>query len=137
MSRETDRFQCFVDFTHKTRYIVLVIITYSIGEGKSVKSIEFTVAAHIMAALGYFLREDIYSAALADIVNADTIFVRKSLSKLSKVSVVTKRSKRRASVLRGRSRCWTYAVPVTAPPMFAIHYYPVEKRRPVSCNLKE
>ncbi len=48
----------------------------------SVKSVQFAVAAHIMAALGYFQGEEISSATLADSVNADPTFVRKSLSKL-------------------------------------------------------
>ena len=66
----------------------------------SVKSVQFTVAAHIMAALGYFHGEEISSATLADSVNADPTFVRKSLSKLSKAGlVVTKRGKSGASVL--------------------------------------
>ena len=80
----------------------------------SVKSVQFTVAAHIMAALGYKHGEEISSATLAESVNADPTFVRKSLSKLSKAGlVVTKRGKSGASVLahRDRSRCWTYTVP--------------------------
>jgi len=53
-----------------------------------------------MAALGYFRGEEISSATLADSVNADRSFVRKSLSKLSKAGlVVTKRGKSGASVL--------------------------------------
>jgi len=37
----------------------------------SVKSVQFTVAAHIMAALGYYHGEEISSASLPDSVNAD------------------------------------------------------------------
>jgi len=116
-------------------------ITYCAGEGISVKSVQFTVAAHIMAALGYFQGEEISSAALADSVNADATFVRKSLSKLSKAGlVVTKRGKCGASVLARSPRQITlldiYRAS-TAPPAFAIHAYPVNKRCPVSCNLKE
>jgi len=48
----------------------------------SVKSVQFTVAAHIMAALGYYHGEEISSASLPDSVNADPTFVRASLSKL-------------------------------------------------------
>jgi DNA-binding IscR family transcriptional regulator len=80
--------------------IVLLSITYWSREGMSVKSVQFTVAAHIMAALGYYDGEEISSADLADSVNADSTFVRKSLSKLSKAGlVVTKRGKSGASVL--------------------------------------
>src|SRR5258707_14533627 len=107
----------------------------------SVKSVQFTVAAHIMAALGYYHGEEISSAALADSVDADPSFVRKSLSKLSKASlVVTKRGKSGASVLARPPRQITlldiYRASA-APPAFAIHSYPVDKRCPVSRNLKE
>ena len=107
----------------------------------SVKSVQFAVAAHIMAALAYYHGEEISSATLADSVNADPTFVRKSLSKLSKAGlVVTKRGKSGASVLARSPRQITlldiYRAS-TARPTFAVHSYPVEKRCPVSCHLKE
>ena len=107
----------------------------------SVKSVQFTVAAHIMAALGYYHCEEISSATLADSVNADPTFVRKSLSKLSKAGLVeTKRGQSGASVLarppQKISLLDIYRASA-APPAFAIHSYPVEKRCPVSRNLKE
>ena len=107
----------------------------------SVKSVQFAVAAHIMAALAYYHGEEISSATLADSVNADPTFVRKSLSKLSKAGlVVTKRGKSGASVLARPPRQITlldiYRASA-APPAFAIHSYPVEKTCPVSCHLKE
>ncbi len=107
----------------------------------SVKNVQFTVAAHIMAALGYHRGEEVSSAILANSVNADPTFVRKSLSKLSKAGlVVTKRGKSGASVLARPPRQITlldiYRASA-APPAFAIHSYPVEKRCPVSCHLKE
>ena len=107
----------------------------------SVRSIQFTVAAHIMAALAYHHGEEISSASLAESVNADATFVRKSLSKLSKAGlVVTKRGKNGASVLARPPRQITLLdiyLASAAPPAFAIHSYPVEKRCPVSCHLKE
>jgi Rrf2 family protein len=107
----------------------------------SVKSVQFTVAAHIMATLGYRHGEELSSATLADSVNAEPTFVRKSLSKLSKAGlVVTKRGKSGASVLARPARLITlldiYRASA-APPAFAIHSYAVEKRCPVSCHLKE
>jgi len=107
----------------------------------SVKSVQFTVGAHIMAVLGYFHGEEISSATLAGSVNADPTFVRKSLSKLSKAGlVVTKRGKTGASALARSPRQITlldiYRASA-APPAFAIHSYPVNKRCPVSCSLKE
>jgi Rrf2 family protein len=107
----------------------------------SVKSVQFAVATHIMAALGYYQDEEISSAILAESVNADPTFVRKSLSKLSKAGlVVTKRGKSGASMLSRSPRQITlldiYRASA-APPAFAIHSYPVDKRCPVSCQLKE
>ena len=107
----------------------------------SVRSVQFAVAAHIMAALGYRHSEEISSAILAESVNADPTFVRKSLSKLSKAGlVVTKRGKRGASMLARPPRQITlldiYRASA-APLAFAIHSYPVDKRYPVSCHLKE
>jgi Rrf2 family protein len=107
----------------------------------SVKSVQFAVAAHIMAALGYYHGEEISSATLADSVNANPTFVRKSLSKLSKAGlVVTTRGKSGASVLaRAPKRITLLDIyrASAAPPAFAIHSYPVEKRCPVSCYLKQ
>src|SRR5258705_6415573 len=107
----------------------------------SVKSVQFTVAAHIMAALGFLHGEELSSATLADSVNADPTFVRKSLSKLAKAGlVVTKRGKSGASVLARSPRQITLLEiyrASAAPPTFAIHSYPVETRCPVSRNLKQ
>jgi Rrf2 family protein len=107
----------------------------------SVKSVQFAVAAHIMAVLGFDHGEEISSATLANSVNADPTFVRKSLSKLSKAGlVITKRGKSGSSVLARPPRQITlldiYRASA-APPAFAIHSYPVEKRCPVSRNLKQ
>src|SRR5229473_995715 len=111
------------------------------GHLMSAKSVQFAVAAHIMAVLGFDHGEEISSATLAGSVNADSTFVRKSLSKLSKAGlVVTKRGKSGASVLARSPRKITlldiYRASA-APPAFAIHTYSVEKRCPVSCHLKE
>ena len=107
----------------------------------SVKSVQFAVATHIMATLGYFHGEEMSSATLAESVNADPSFVRKSLSKLSKAGlVVTRRGKSGASMLSRPPRQITLLDIYRAsgaPPTFAIHSYPIEKSCPVSCNLKE
>jgi DNA-binding IscR family transcriptional regulator len=96
----------------------------------SVKSVQFAVAAHIMAALGFYHGEEISSATLAESVNANPTFVRKSLSKLSKAGlVVTTRGKSGASVLaRAPKRITLLDIyrASAAPPAFAIHSYPVE-----------
>jgi Rrf2 family protein len=107
----------------------------------SVKSVQFAVATHIMAALGIYPGGKVGSATLADSVNANPSFVRKSLSKLSKAGlVVTTRGKSGASALaRPPKRITLLDIyrASGAPPTFAIHSYPVETRCPVSCNLKQ
>ena len=106
----------------------------------SATSVQFTVAAHIMTALGFFRGKEIPSATLAESVNADPTFVRKSLSKLSKAGlIVTTRGKNGASTL-ARSPEQVTLLDIyrasAAPPTFAIHNYPVEKRCPISSNIK-
>ena len=107
----------------------------------SVRSVQFTVAALIMAALGYYHGEEISSATLAESVNADPTFVRKSLSKLSRAGlVVTKRGKSGASMLARSPRqisLFDIYRASAAPQAFAIHSYPVRRKCPVSRHLKE
>jgi len=106
----------------------------------SATSVQFTVAAHIMAALGFRHGQELPSAILAESVNADPTFVRKSLSKLSKAGlVVTTRGKNGASRLTRSPKQITLLDVYRAseaPPTFAIHSYPVKKRCPISCNIK-
>ena len=103
-------------------------------------SVQFTVAAHIMAALGYFHGKEISSAVLSESVNADPTFVRKSLSKLAKAGlIITTRGKNGGSMLtrspKQITRLDIYRASA-APPTFAIHSYPVENRCPISRNIK-
>src|SRR5271169_5604301 len=111
-----------------------------IGDLMSATSVQFTVAAHIMAALGYYRGKEIPSATLAKSVNADPTFVRKSLSKLSKAGlIVTTRGKNGASTLTRSPKQITlldiYRASA-APLTFAVHSYPVEKKCPISSNIK-
>jgi Rrf2 family protein len=111
-----------------------------VGDSMPATSVQFTVAAHIMAALGFFRGKKFPSATLAESVNADPTFVRKSLSKLSKAGlIVTTRGKNGASTLTRSPEQITlldiYRASA-APPTFAIHNYPVEKRCPISRNIK-
>lgn len=104
------------------------------------KSVQFSVAAHIVAALGFHHGEEVSSATLAESVNADPTFVRKSLSKLSKAGlVVTKRGKSGSATLARTPRKITLLDVYRAsgaPPAFAIHSYRVEPRCEVSAGLK-
>jgi Rrf2 family protein len=112
-----------------------------VGDLMSATSVQFAVAAHIMAALGFRHGEEIPSAMLAESVNADPSFVRKSLSKLSRAGLITTtRGKNGASRLRRSPKQITLLDIYRAsggPPTFAIHNYPMEKKCPISCNIKE
>jgi Rrf2 family protein len=93
-----------------------------------------------MAALGFLYGKEVRSAILAESVNADSTFVRKSLSKLSKAGlIVTTRGKNGASTL-ARSPEQITLLDIyrasAAPPTFAIHSYPAYKRCPISLNIK-
>jgi len=103
-------------------------------------SVQFTVAAHIMAALGFRHGEQIPSATLAESVNANPTFVRKSLSKLSKAGlIVTTRGKNGASGLTRSPEQITLLDIYRAsgaPLTFPIHSYPVEERCPILTNIK-
>src|SRR6202521_2671639 len=106
----------------------------------SATSVQFTVAAHVMTALAFFQGKQISSTILAESVNADPTFVRKSLSKLSRAGlIVTTRGKNGASTLTRPPKQITlldiYRASA-APPTFAIHSYPVEKKCPISSNIK-
>jgi Rrf2 family protein len=103
-------------------------------------SVQFTVATHIMAALGFFDGKEISSTTLAESVNADPTFVRKSLSRLSKAGLVSTTRGKNGSRTLARSLNEITLLDIyrasEAPLTFAIHSYPVEKRCPVSCNIK-
>lgn len=107
----------------------------------SVTSVQFTVAAHLMTALAFWSGEGIASAMLAESVNTDPSFVRKSLSKLAKAGLVrTKRGKNGASTLaRPPKRITLLDIyrASEAPQAFAIHAYPANKGCAVSCNVKD
>jgi Rrf2 family protein len=98
------------------------------------------VATHLMVVLAYRSGEEISSRLLADSVNADPTFVRKSLSKLAKAGlVVTRRGKAGASTLARPSVRITLLDIYRAsgsPPAFASHSYPVESECIVSRNFK-
>jgi Rrf2 family protein len=111
-----------------------------LGDFMSATSVQFTVAAHIMTALGFCHGQEIPSVILAKSVNAEPTFVRKSLSKLSKAGlIVTTRGKNGASRLtRSPEQITLFDIyrASAAPPTFAIHRYPAYKRCPISSNIK-
>jgi Rrf2 family protein len=106
----------------------------------SLKNVQFAVATHIMVMLGYRKGEEISSRLLADSVNADPTFVRKSLSKLAKAGlVVTRRGQAGASSLARPANRITLLDIYRAsgsPAAFTTHSYPVESKCIVSRNFK-
>jgi Rrf2 family protein len=104
-------------------------------------SVQFAVATHIMTVLGFHYGEQVTSDELAQSVNTEPTFVRKSLSKLAKAGlVVTTRGKHgfcalsRAPETISLEEIYLASEP---PPTFAMHTYPVEKACPISSNIKE
>ncbi len=100
---------------------------------------QFSVASHIMAALGWHEGAEMRSAELADSVNADPSFVRRVLSKLAKAGLVTTtRGKYGASRLsRPPAKITLLEIyqASEAPAPFALHAYPVAKTCQVSRNM--
>jgi Rrf2 family protein len=103
-------------------------------------NVQFSVAAHVMAALGASDGAPVRSAVLAGSVNAEPTFVRRIVSKLAKAGLVT--------TTRGKGGACALARPAAqitlldiyraseAPPAFAVHAYEVTEGCRVSRNIK-
>lgn len=103
-------------------------------------NVQFSVASHVMAALGARGGKELRSAELAASVNADPSFVRRVLSKLAKAGLVV--------TTRGKNGSCALARPPTeitlldiyqasqAAAAVAVHHYPVDKSCLVSRNIK-
>jgi Rrf2 family protein len=105
----------------------------------SSSNVQFSVAVHIMAILGYY-DDPVKSSTLAKSVAAEPSFVRRSLSKLVKAGLVkATRGKTGGSALSRPaidiSLLEIYSASA-APGVFAIHEYHVDKECPISCNIK-
>jgi Rrf2 family protein len=103
-------------------------------------NVQFSVASHVMASLGFNYGESIRSTALASSVNADSSFVRRVVSKLSKAGLVTTtRGKNGAcSLSRPPSQITLLDIYLAsqAPAAFAVHGYAVTEDCRVSRNIK-
>jgi DNA-binding IscR family transcriptional regulator len=106
----------------------------------SASSIQFSLATHIMAALAFYIGDDISSSSLAESINAEPSFVRKSLSKLAKAGlVVTSRGKHgHCAIAREPDKITLRDIydASNAPVSFAIHGYLAETVCPVSSNFR-
>lgn len=103
-------------------------------------NVQFSVASHMMAALGVHAGEPMRSAELAESVNADPSFVRRVLSKLARAGLVsTTRGKNGACMLARPPSQITlldiYRASET-PQACAVHAYPVVDACKISRNIK-
>ncbi len=101
---------------------------------------QFSIAVHLMIALGFDNGKQATSSYLATSINTSPSFVRRILAKLSKSGLVsTTTGKSGSCVLAKRaediSLLEIYQA-VDAPPTFAIHDYPVQSHCRVSCNIE-
>jgi Rrf2 family protein len=106
----------------------------------SATNVQFSVAVHMMTVLGFHHGGPITSRVLAESVNADPGFVRRSLSKLVKAGLVeTKLGKKGACTLARKPEKITLLDIYRAsgaPATFAIHAYPEENACPTSSHIK-
>ena len=104
-------------------------------------NVQFSVASHIMVALGMHEGDAVRSAVLANSVNADPTFVRRVVSKLAKAGLVTTaRGKGGACALARQASAITMLdiyKASAAPATVAMHDYPVEETCKVSRNIRE
>lgn len=101
---------------------------------------QFSIAVHLMLALGLNCGKEVTSAQMAESVNTSPSFIRRILAKLSKANLVT--------TTTGKSGFTALAKPadeislleiykaVDAPQTFAIHEYPTQNFCQVSCNIE-
>jgi Rrf2 family protein len=101
---------------------------------------QFSIAVHLMIALGFNPEREATSGHLAMSVNTSPSFVRRILAKLSKANLVSTTTGKSGSCLLAKkpeeiSLLEIYRA-VEAPPTFAIHDYPVQPQCRVSCNIE-
>lgn len=126
---------------HLSAYAKLRDVSQLESFAMSLKNVQFTVAAHVAAVLGYHYGKYVTSARLAASVKAEVTFVRRSIAKLSKAGIVV--------ATRGKNGACTLAKPPEeislldiyraseAPATFALHGYPIEPQCPISVHLKD
>ena len=118
-----------------TRLIVMITITFM-----SQINVQFSVATHIMAALGAHAGEPVRSAELAGSVHADPTFVRRVLSKLAKAGLVTTLRGKGGACALARAPAQITLLEIyrasAAPAACAMHGYPVQQDCQVSRHIK-
>ena len=101
---------------------------------------QFSIAVHLLAALGSIPGNSATSSELSESVNACPSFVRRVLSKLSKANLVRTTTGKSGSctLIRNPERINLLEVhqALDVPKPFAIHAYPNQKACRVSCGIK-
>lgn len=101
---------------------------------------QFSIAVHLMLALGYAGAQSATSSELARSINTSPSFVRRILAKLSKANLVSTTTGKTGSCRLAKkaedvSILEIYRA-VDAPETFTIHDYPVQNSCLVSCNIE-
>jgi Rrf2 family protein len=101
---------------------------------------QFSIAVHLMIALGFDKGQQATSSHLAESINTSPSFVRRILAKLSKAGLVATTTGKSGFCLLAKkaeeiSLLEIYRA-VDAPKTFAIHDYPVQTACRVSCNIE-
>ena len=101
---------------------------------------QFSIAVHLLIALGFDSSGQATSNALAESINTSPSFVRRILAKLSKAGLVSTTIGKAGACVLGKkpeeiSLLEIYRA-VDAPKAFAIHDYPVQSQCPVSSNIE-
>jgi Rrf2 family protein len=101
---------------------------------------QFSIAVHLMIALGFNCGRQATSGELAESINTSPSFVRRILAKLSKSGLVSTTTGKSGSCMLAKraediSLLEIYKA-VDAPKTFAIHDYPVQGSCRVSCNIE-
>ena len=101
---------------------------------------QFSIAVHVLAAIAHYERA-FTSEILAGSVNANPVFVKRILVKLSKAELVKSTVGKSGGYDLARSpksvSLFDIYSAVNPPNAFAIHTYPKSKGCVVSCNIKE
>ena len=101
---------------------------------------QFSIAVHVLAAIAHYERA-FTSEILAGSVNANPVFVKRILVKLSKAKLAKTTVGKSGGYDLARSpksiSLFDIYSAVNPPNAFAIHTYPKSKGCVVSCNIKE
>jgi DNA-binding IscR family transcriptional regulator len=104
------------------------------------RNVQLSVGAHVATVLGYHYGTDVTSAILAESVNADPSFVRRTVSKLAKAGLVHARPGRHGACSLAHDPANITLLDVyracDASSLFLVHQYPAVRRCPISSTFK-